>query len=174
MRLTDVARASSHELMGDFINFMMRHSLSAWTTHDPRFLSVINLQLDKPVYGPDFISEAVSHIAQQLARFDSYLNNGSSADAANCLVVLCMKINAMLTSMLVAQLRDFKQQGGFAENLTQTRLEARKEQAAAEGAPKCPQCGKPMLQRTIQRGSRQGQQFWGCSDYPKCNGTRNI
>ena len=23
------------------------------------------------------------------------------------------------------------------------------------------------------RGGRQGQQFWGCSDYPKCNGTRN-
>lgn len=174
MRLTDVARASSHELMGDFINYMMRHSLSAWSAQDPRFLNVINLQLDKPVYGSDFISEAMSHITRQLARFDSHLKNGTAADAANCLVVLCMKINAMLTSMLVAQLRDFKQQGGFAENLTQTRLEVRKEQAEVEGAPKCPQCGKPMLRRTIQRGSRQGQQFWGCSGYPQCSGTRNI
>ena len=36
MRLTDVARASSHELMGDFMNYMMRHFLTAWTTDDIR------------------------------------------------------------------------------------------------------------------------------------------
>jgi hypothetical protein len=30
IRLTDVARGSSHELMGDFINFMMRKNIAAW------------------------------------------------------------------------------------------------------------------------------------------------
>ena len=173
MRLTDVARASSHELMGDFMNFMMRHSLSAWTSDDSRFLSVINMRLDKPEYGNNFISDAMNHISRQLSRFDGFVKNGSASDAANCLVVLCLKINAMLTSMLAAQLHDFKLQGGFAENLTQERLEVRREASSATGAPQCPQCGKPMLRRTIQRGSRQGQQFWGCSEYPKCNGTRN-
>ncbi|MDE6537363.1 MAG: topoisomerase DNA-binding C4 zinc finger domain-containing protein [Muribaculaceae bacterium] len=173
MRLTDVARASSHELMGDFMNFMMRHSLSAWTSDDSRFLSVINMRLDKPEYGNNFISDAMKHISRQLSRFDGFVKNGSASDAANCLVVLCLKINAMLTSMLAAQLHDFKLQGGFAENLTQVRLEARREASDAAGAPQCPQCGKPMLRRTIQRGSRQGQQFWGCSEYPKCNGTLN-
>ncbi len=174
MRLTDVARASSHELMGDFMNYMMRHSLKAWSTSDQRFQSVINLQLDKPCYGENFISDAIAHISKQKSRFDCFLERGTNEDAANCLIVLCMKINAMLTAMLTAQLRDFKQQGGFAENLTQTRLEGRQEKAALEGAPKCPKCGKPMLSRTIQRGTRQGQQFWGCSDYPKCNGTRPL
>lgn len=174
MRLTDVARASAHELMGDFINYMMRHSITAWHTNDRRFLSVINLQLDKPAYGENFIADAIDHISRQLARFDCFLVRGGAAESANCLVVLCLKINAMLTSMLSAQLRDFKQQGGFAENLTQTRLAERQAQASAEGAPTCPQCGKPMLRRTIQRGSRQGQQFWGCSNYPNCNGTRNA
>lgn len=173
MRLTDVARASSHELMGDFINYMMRHSLAAWTTDDPRFLSVINLTLDKPSYGSDFIADAISHINRQLSRFDCFLLKSPASDAANCLVALCLKINAMLTSMLAAQLHDFKAQGGFTENLTQERLETRRNLASAEGAPQCPQCGKPMLRRTIQRGSRQGQQFWGCSEYPKCNGTLN-
>lgn len=173
MRLTDVARASSHELMGDFMNYMMRHSLSAWASDDRRFQSVINLKLDKPAYGENFISDAIEHISKQRARFDYFLERGSASDASNCLIALCLKINAMLTSMLSAQLRDFKQQGGFAENLTQARIELRKEQAAAEGAPACPQCGKPMLLRTIMRGNRQGQQFWGCTDYPKCSGTRN-
>lgn len=173
MRLTDVARGSSHELIGDFLNFMMRHSLQAWSSDDSRYQSVINLRLDKPQYGNNFIADAMSHISKQLSRFDCFLKDGSSADASNCLVALCLKINAMLTSMLVSQLNDFKHQGGFAENLTQERIESRRELAATEGAPQCPLCGKPMLRRTIQRGSRQGQQFWGCSDYPKCNGTRN-
>ncbi len=174
MRLTDVARASSHELMGDYINYMMRHSMEAWPTDDRRFQSVMALQLDKPNYGENFILDSMEHIAKQKSRFDCFLERGTAADAANCLVALCLKINAMLTSMLAAQLRDFSREGGFAENLTQTRLEARRKQAAADGAPSCPRCGKPMLQRIIQRGSKQGQQFWGCSDFPNCNGTQPI
>lgn len=173
MRLTDVARASCHELLGDFMNFMMRNSLAAWSADDSRFLSVINLRLDKPEYGNNFISDAMSHISKQLSRFDCFIKEGNASDASNCLVALCLKINAMLTGMLASQLNDFKRQGGFTENLTQERLEARMELAVEEGAPQCPQCGKPMLRRTIQRGSRQGQLFWGCPDYPKCNGTRS-
>lgn len=173
MRLTDVARASAHELMGDFLNYMMRHSLQAWSTSDSRFQSVINFQLEKPSYSEDFIADSICHIQKQRSRLDCFLEKGEASDAANCLIALCLKINSMLTNMLAAQLRDFKQQGGFSENLTQTRLEARKEKASSEGAPMCPKCGKPMLRRTIQRGSKQGQQFWGCSNYPNCNGTRD-
>lgn len=173
MRLTDVARASSHELMGDFMNYMMRHSLKAWTTDDRRFQGVINLQLDKPSYSENFISDSIAHITKQCSRFDCFFERGSAADAANCLIVLCLKINAMLTNMLTAQLRDFKQQGGFAENLTKARIESRQEKAASEGAPTCPKCGKSMLRRLIKRGSRQGQFFWGCPDYPNCTGTIN-
>ena len=174
MRLTDVARASSHELMGDYLNFMMRHSLTAWNSDDNRFLSVINLRLDNPEYGNNFISDAMSHISRQLSRFDCFLKHGSASDAANCMVVLCLKINSMLTSMLLTQLSDFKQQGGFAENLTQERIEARREVAASSGAPACPKCGRPMLRRMQKKGQLQGREFWGCSDYPNCNGLRNI
>lgn len=35
-------------------------------------------------------------------------------------------------------------------------------------------CGKPMLRRMIRKGTRQGKEFWGCCDYPKCNGARGI
>ena len=174
MRLTDVARASSHELMGDFINFMMRNSLTAWPSDDKRFIIVINLRLDRPENGANFIQDAMNHISRQLSRFDCFLMRGTPSDAANCHVALCLKINAMLTSMLVAQRKDFKAQGGFAENLTRERLATRRQQAAGEGAPQCPQCGKPMLCRTIQRGSHQGQQFLRCSNYPKCNGMKNA
>lgn len=40
-------------------------------------------------------------------------------------------------------------------------------------APSCPRCGSLMLRRTARRGARAGRQFWGCSRYPSCTGTRN-
>jgi ATP-dependent DNA helicase RecQ len=42
----------------------------------------------------------------------------------------------------------------------------------AEG-PLCPDCEKPMVLRTARRGRNAGGNFWGCSGYPKCKGTRN-
>jgi len=45
--------------------------------------------------------------------------------------------------------------------------------ATSNGVPNCPRCGSPMRRRTARRGSRTGRQFWGCSRYPSCTGTRN-
>lgn len=38
--------------------------------------------------------------------------------------------------------------------------------------PACPKCGARMLKRMARQGSNAGSQFWGCSTYPKCRGTR--
>ena len=35
-------------------------------------------------------------------------------------------------------------------------------------APQCSQCGSTMVLRTAKRGSNVGNQFWGCSNYPRC------
>jgi len=40
--------------------------------------------------------------------------------------------------------------------------------------PVCPGCGSSMLQRTAKRGVAIGKQFWGCSRYPACNGSRSF
>jgi restriction system protein len=39
-------------------------------------------------------------------------------------------------------------------------------------SPVCPRCGSPMVLRTARRGANPGKQFWGCSTYPNCAGTR--
>lgn len=44
-------------------------------------------------------------------------------------------------------------------------------QAAKATAPSCPRCAQPMVRRTAKRGVNAGQDFWGCSDYPRCRGT---
>lgn len=38
-------------------------------------------------------------------------------------------------------------------------------------APSCPDCGKIMVQRLPHHDV---QPFWGCSDYPRCTGTRSV
>jgi|GEM_PF-3251468 len=35
-------------------------------------------------------------------------------------------------------------------------------------APQCPKCGSDMILRTAKRGDRKGNQFYGCTRYPKC------
>jgi hypothetical protein len=37
--------------------------------------------------------------------------------------------------------------------------------------PVCRKCGVSMVLRTAARGGRQGEQFWGCPNYPKCRET---
>ena len=36
---------------------------------------------------------------------------------------------------------------------------------------KCPKCGSEMVLRTARKGAHAGKKFWGCSNYPYCNGT---
>jgi hypothetical protein len=42
-------------------------------------------------------------------------------------------------------------------------------EAAAQPAElSCARCGAPMCQRVAKRGERAGEQFWGCTNYPRC------
>jgi restriction system protein len=39
--------------------------------------------------------------------------------------------------------------------------------------PSCPVCRSAMQKRTAKRGANAGNEFWGCSQYPKCRGVVN-
>lgn len=72
-------------------------------------------------------------------------------------------------NMLKSQLAAFEQTGGFSERLTTRRLAAREEARDAAPAPTCPQCAQPMRRRKSAKG-----EFWGCSAYPECKGTKPM
>lgn len=36
----------------------------------------------------------------------------------------------------------------------------------------CPLCNAPMRKRVAKQGQHQGREFWGCTTFPKCRGTR--
>lgn len=40
--------------------------------------------------------------------------------------------------------------------------------ASRQEAPRCPKCGGEMILRTARHGTNAGNQFWGCSNYPRC------
>ena len=48
------------------------------------------------------------------------------------------------------------------------------EVAAQPVAPACHQCGEVMVLRKARSGKNAGQQFWGCSAFPKCRGVRKC
>jgi len=45
---------------------------------------------------------------------------------------------------------------------------------AATGPLDCPECGSKMVLRTARRGAHAGSQFYGCSQFPRCNGIRKL
>lgn len=40
--------------------------------------------------------------------------------------------------------------------------------------PDCPLCTKPMVNRVAKKGAQSGNQFWGCTNFPSCRGTRPV
>lgn len=44
--------------------------------------------------------------------------------------------------------------------------------STASVEPSCPVCASAMVRRAAKKGANAGAQFWGCSKYPGCRGTR--
>lgn len=73
---------------------------------------------------------------------------------------------------LVARLQTGRLKPGLATHVVHVQnLRARDDVDAAQV---CPTCGSALVVRTVSRGDRAGQRFWGCSTYPKCRYTRGI
>jgi restriction system protein len=55
-----------------------------------------------------------------------------------------------------------------------TQTESMATSPASTGAVNCPRCGADMVLRTAKRGANAGARFYGCSQFPDCNGIREI
>ena len=161
MRLVDVARANRQV---------------AWRSNDPNALRLRAIKPDVPHYGEDIMHDMMEHVLRQKERFDPWIEHGDITCSANALMILCARVNSMMTRYLENSLVAFRQTGGFAENMTKERMETQRQQSAEEGAPRCPKCGAPMVKRYAKRGSNQGRAFWCCSKYTEtgCTGSRSI
>lgn len=174
MKLTDVARASLAELANDYLNWLLLHENIPWSMNSPEYRAVNGIQFDRPLYKDDVQHLSSIHILAQKHKFDAWLNSADSLSAANCLLVLCNRLSQMLRRQIEHLLQSFKEDGGFTEGLTAERLSYRTQKSVEADAPACPLCGKPMIRRMAKKGVNSGKEFWSCSDYPNCNGTRKV
>lgn len=174
MRLTDVARASLAELANDYVNWLLLHENIPWSVKSEEHKSVSNIPLDKPTYKDDVQHQSGIHILKQKHKFDTWLCSKDSMVEANCILVLCNRLIMMLSKQIENQLTSFREEGGFTEALSAERLAFRAEQSVQSDAPACPKCGKPMIKRVAKKGVNAGKEFWSCSSYPNCDGTRPV
>ena len=174
MKLTDVARASLAELANDYVNWLLLREKIPWSVKSEEHKQVCSVHLDRPTYKDDVQHLSGIHILNQKHKFDNWLNSNDSIIEANCLLILCNRLIMMLSKQIVNQVDTFRETGGFTEALTAERLAYRTENSIQNDAPMCPKCGKPMLKRVAKKGVNSGREFWSCSTYPQCNGTRSL
>ena len=170
MTLTDVARASIAELQLDFEDFINMHGQAPWRDDDPNSLEIKAIYLERTPPGRDIIHNFSRTVVRNRAMFDKWLLAEDPIAVANAMVRLCDRADFLIRKQLSAQGDRFLEEGGFKERLTRQREAARSDPEA----PPCPKCGEPMRLRCARKGARAGRKFWGCPNYPECDGLRDV
>ena len=94
------------------------------------------------------------------------------------LVLVVGAILVVLVGLPLSWLR-LKLERGLIRALRSARSKRQKGESTASAnesatTPHCPVCNSLMVKRVTRRGSGAGSTFWGCSNYPRCRGTRAI
>ncbi len=174
MKLTDVARASLAELLGDFEMFLAERTAIPWSTRSREYQTVWQLNLSPFEFSDDVMHDYWAYFHRQKMAFEPWSGSSDPVVAANSMIILIRRAMAMLGSQMQHQGEVFLREGGFRERLHQCRSEARETMTHSEPLPACPECGKPMHKRKAKVGKNAGQEFWGCAGYPECKGSRQI
>jgi restriction system protein len=168
MKLTNVARASlSDELLKDYASFLVQNGLRVWPK-DCREARAMRARLacdHVPGLAP---GPGAKVRLSGLMGLSDFVDKAEPELAANAMLCAVNQASYLLYRQLQSQGRAFLEKGGFTESLYAARTQAR------DAAPQCPDCGQPMVRRKAKSGAHAGQEFWGCSAYPGCKGTRPL
>ncbi|MDZ4289916.1 MAG: four helix bundle suffix domain-containing protein [Prosthecobacter sp.] len=179
MHLTNVARGSLDELLLDYEDYLRQRRLPQWGKEDAEALAVrrVGAKAD-PTDRSDRSDLTDATEVGDRARWAVYapwLEHESAAVRANALICLIHQANYLLDQQLVALERDFIREGGYSEQLAAARIGERGRGDRTDSQfPECPVCGKLMSLRTARQGQNAGSQFWKCTGYPACKGTRKV
>jgi restriction system protein len=169
MKLTDVARASLSELRGDYEMLILDRGELPWSAHSTEARAVNAISLDDAPFKDDVVHESAKHALTQRRKYARWLDAQDPVVFANAMLIIIGRALNMLKSQIASQGKAFEEGGGFSERLHTRRLAAREGQRAKEPAPECPQCRQPMRRRKSAKG-----EFWGCTAYPDCKGTKPL
>lgn len=164
IKLTDVAKASLAELLGDLEDYLASRGQIPWSVHSDEHKAVSSITLEPFEYTEDVLHDYWTYLLHEKAKFDPWLEHEDAVVVANTLIVLVQRALSLLGKQLQSQEAAFLETGGIRERMTQARIASRD-----ADAPPCPECGKPMRKRSSRKGD-----FWGCTAYPECRGSRDI
>lgn len=167
MKLTDVARASLSELRGDFEIFILDRGYFPWSVHQEQAKAINSISIDNPLFNDDSVHESAKHAISQRAKYALWLDDQDAIVVANTLLLMISRTLNMLKRQIESQGKAFEENGGFSERLHARRIENRN--GTGGNTIECPKCSKPMRRRKGSKG-----EFWGCSGYPDCRGTREF
>jgi four helix bundle suffix protein len=180
LRLVNVARASLDELLLDYEDFLRQRGLPQWSKDSPeamRVRAVGRMNQTDRTDGTD-----------RTEPYRQWLGSSEPGVVANTLICLIHQANYLLDRQISGLEKQFIHDGGYSEMLAAARMAERQRDDRSDrtdrsdrsdrsdraSAPNCPNCGKPMALRTARKGQNAGAQFWGCSAYPECRGTRSV
>ena len=179
IKLTNVAKASLEELLLDYEDYLRQHGLLLWSKDSPEALAV-RARYRGSEFEPSDGSGQSDASNRPLEGGPYGLSTASAEVAANTLICLIHQATYLLRRQIERLEQDFLEHGGYTERLHRERTAYRNglpptPSATAEaGGPACPHCSGGIVQRTARQGPHAGRTFWGCSDYPNCNGTRTT
>jgi four helix bundle suffix protein len=168
LRLVNVARASLDELLLDYEDYLRQHALKQWEKDDPQALAV------RDVGKQNRSDQSDRSDRSGFSVYAGWLKHNDPEVVANTIICLIHQANYLLNKQIASLERDFIQSGGYSERLAAARINKRQTEDTSDETPICPQCEGLMVMRTARKGKNAGKQFWGCSNYPKCKGTRPL
>jgi restriction system protein len=166
IKLTNVAKASMQELAGDLEDYIGFRDEVPWSVHSNEHQAIASILLDPFVHSDDEVHDHWVYLHSQKRKFAPWLESNDDIVCAKALLVLAQRTIGLLNRQLKSQEGTFVEEGGIRERMTTARKEML---AQRDDAPTCPACGKQMRKRKASKGD-----FWGCSGYPACRGTREM
>ena len=172
MFLTNVGKSSMQELLLDYEDYLMVRGIQQWQIGNIK-LENVRMTLRNKMPREYIISKA---------------NEWSDETTANVAITIIHQCDKMMAGLFESQKRRFLQEGGVMEAMSQARREYRENQNTqnnqrspspqsaqrslnTQNIPLCPKCGKQM---TLRRRKSDGSNFWGCFNFPNCNGMMQI
>lgn len=124
---------------------------------------------------------AKKEIKQQVIRADQLINylKGLKTDVGSSLKSMRESGERVLAMNVQERTDYFKKFEDLAaevktENVETEMPKEEKPDAKAEDNLVCPRCGGQLILRTAKKGDNAGNQFYGCSNFPKCRYIKNL
>jgi four helix bundle suffix protein len=151
-------------LLGDLEDYLASRGEIPWSIHTEEHRAISAIKLEPFAYTDDVLHDYWVYLLHEKRKFDPWLEHQDANVVANALIVLVQRTLSLLGKQLQSQEAAFLESGGVRERMAAARLAVRN-----AAVPECPECGKPMRKRQSKKG-----EFWGCSAYPDCRGSRDI